>query len=142
MEQAPGSPVALYLTAVSLSDQQVQAHRKEQIFLPTNVIVVSASLLEQMAADRKPSDRLMDAMLAQSDLTKVSPFILNNATPARMFYGRESEAATVLSTIPTNSVAILGSRRIGKTSLIRRLQSELEEAHFQPFFGDCQTVRT
>lgn len=142
MEQAPGSPVAMYLTADSLSDQQVQAHRKEQIFLPTNVIVVSAALLEQMASDRRPSDRLMDAMLAQSDLTKVSPFILNNATPARMFYGRESEAATVLSTVATNSVAILGSRRIGKTSLIRRLQSELEEAHFQPFFGDCQIVRT
>lgn len=142
MEQAPGSPVAVYLTVQPLNEQQIQAHRKEQIFLPVNVVVVSATLLEQMAMNRRPITPFLDAILAQSDLTKVSPFILNNATPARMFYGRESEAATILSTIATNSVAILGSRRIGKTSLIRRVQSELAAAKFQPFFGDCQVVRT
>nr|CAD6597717.1 hypothetical protein RTCK_00511 [Rhizobium sp. TCK] len=140
MDQAPGSPVAIYLTANPIAD--IQAHRKAQVFLPTNLIVVSSALLELIATDRQPAARLMDAMLTQSDLTKVSPFILNNATPARMFYGRESEAATILSTITTNSVAILGSRRIGKTSLIRRVQAELEEARFQVFFGDCQVVRT
>jgi hypothetical protein len=59
-----------------------------------------------------------------------------------MFYGRETEAATVLGTIATNSVAILGSRRIGKTSLMRRVQFDLEDSNFRAFFGDCQTVRT
>lgn len=142
MERAPGSPVAVYLTSRSLDAGQVQAHRKSQVFLPTNVIVVSSDILEGMARRRQPMQRFMDALLAQSDLTKVSPYILNNATPARMFYGREREAATVLKTIPTNSVAILGSRRIGKTSLIRRLQEELGRARFQTYFGDCQIVRT
>ena len=142
MERAPGSPVAIYLTSQSLDAIQVQAHRKAQIFLPTNVVVLSADSLEDMARQSRPIERLMDALLAQSDLTKVSPYILNNATPARMFYGREREAATVLQTVPTNSVALLGSRRIGKTSLIRRLQEELSKARFQPFFGDCQIVRT
>ncbi len=142
MEIAPGSHIALYITARAPTDQQMQQHRKNQVFLPANVIIVSTSLLEEMATDQSPISQLMDAILSQSDLTKVSPFILNNATPARMFYGRESEAATILSTITTNSVAILGSRRIGKTSLIRRVEAELAEARFQPFFADCQTVRT
>jgi hypothetical protein len=142
MERAPGSPVVMYLTSRSLNTDQIQAHRKAQIFLPTNIVMLSPDHLENMARQRRPVERLMDSVLAQSDLTKVSPYILNNATPARMFYGRERETATVLQTIQTNSVALLGSRRIGKTSLIRRLQQELGKARFQPYFGDCQTVRT
>lgn len=142
IEQAPGSPVAVYLAPRRLDAAQVQSHRKSQIFLPTNVVVLGPDHLESMAERRRPVSRLMDTLLAQSDLTKVSPYILNNATPARMFYGRDREAATVLQTITTNSVAILGSRRIGKTSLIRRLQDELGKARFQTYFGDCQTVRT
>nr|WP_295470414.1 AAA family ATPase [Mesorhizobium sp.] len=142
MEEAPGSPIAFYLTSRRLDSSLLQSHRQAQIFLPTNIVVLSADGLESMARQQRPLARLMDAVLTQSDLTKVSPYILNNATPSRMFYGREREAATVLQTITTNSVALLGSRRIGKTSLIRRLQVELAKGRFQPFFGDCQTVRT
>lgn len=142
IKQAPGSPVAVYLASKHIDADQLKAHRKSQIFLPANVVVLGPDQLESMAERRRPVSPLIDAMLAQSDLTKVSPYILNNATPARMFYGRDREAATVLQTIATNSVAILGSRRIGKTSLIRRVQEELGKMHFQVFFGDCQTVRT
>lgn len=142
MEQAPLSALAIYLTVNGLSQEEVQQHRKEQIFLPANIIVVGVDLLEQMAAQQRPLDRLMTSILNQSDLTKVSPFILSNPTTPRMFYGRESEAATVQRTLASNSVAILGSRRIGKTSLIRRLREELRNSNFQPYFADCQTVRT
>lgn len=142
MQRAPGSPVAVYLTHRSLSASEIHEHRRSQIFLPTNIVVVSPNVLESMAKQKQPIMRFMDTVLTQSDLTKVSPYILNNATPARMFYGREREAATVLQTISTNSVAILGSRRIGKTSLLRLLRDELAEAGYLPFFGDCQTVRT
>lgn len=142
IEKAPGSPVAIYLAPRRLHAAELQSHRRSQIFLPTNVVVLGPDHLESMAKRRRPVSRLMDTLLTQSDLTKVSPYILNNATPARMFYGRDREAATVLQTITTNSVAILGSRRIGKTSLIRRLQEELGKASFQTYFADCQTVRT
>lgn len=141
-EIAPYSTVTFYLTAQSLSESQISQHRKDQTLLSSNVIAVSAGLLEQMATNQNPLNRLMDAILTQSDLNKVSPFILSNPTTPRMFYGREAEAATVQRTLTTNSVAILGSRRIGKTSLIRRLRDNLQSAGFQPFFGDCQTVKT
>lgn len=142
MEHAPQSSVAMYLTANGISNEQLGAHRKQQIFYPSNIVVIGAQSLEQMASDKRPLDRLLSAILSQSDLTKVSPFILSNPTTPRMFYGRESEAATVQRTLANSSVAILGSRRIGKTSLIRRLREELSSSNFLPFFGDCQTVRT
>ena len=142
MEDAPGSSVAILLTPLELSGHELEARRKSQAVLPVNVILISPTMLVDMARSASPLAKLVDAILNQSDLTKVSPFILSNPTPSRMFYGREAEAATVLGTIATNSVAILGSRRIGKTSLMRRVQSDLEKSNFQPFFGDCQTVRT
>ncbi|MBB4841184.1 hypothetical protein HNP52_004281 [Sphingomonas kyeonggiensis] len=141
-EMTPYSNLAIYLTPHPISDSQITQHRKAQSMLAANVIGISASALEQMATNREPLNRLMDAILTQSDLTKVSPFILSNPTTDRMFYGREAEAATVQRTLATNSVAILGSRRIGKTSLIRRLRENLRISNFQPFFADCQTVKT
>jgi hypothetical protein len=142
MEDAPGSSVAILLTQLELSEHELEARRKSQAVLPVNVILVSPTMLVDMAKSASPLTKLVDAILDQSDLTKVSPFILSNPTPTRMFYGRDTEAATVLGTIATNSVAILGSRRIGKTSLMRRVQSDLAGSNFRPFFGDCQTVRT
>jgi hypothetical protein len=41
IEHAPGSPVAVYLTARPLDAGQIPTHRKSQIFLPTNILVLS-----------------------------------------------------------------------------------------------------
>lgn len=142
LELAPGSSFALLLSERDLNPSDVEAHRKRQAVLPVNIILIGPQLLSQITRSADPIRTLTDAILDQSDLTKVSPYILSNATPSRMFYGRESEAATILGTLGTNSVALLGSRRIGKTSLLRRVRSDLEEANYLPFFGDCQTVRT
>jgi len=142
LELAPGSAFAILITERDLSPTEIEAHRKRQAVLPVNIVIVGPRLLRQIARAAKPIEILNKAVLDQSDLTKVSPFILSNATPTRMFFGRAAEAATILGTVATNSVALLGSRRIGKTSLLRHVRQELHEANFLPFFGDCQTVKT
>jgi hypothetical protein len=142
LEHAPGAAFSILLAERDLTDLEVEAHRKRQGILPANIVVVGPRLLRRLARAAKPLEILNEAVLDQSDLTKVSPFILSNATPTRMFFGRLAEAATISGTVGTNSVALLGSRRIGKTSLLRHVRAELEEANFLPFFGDCQTVRT
>jgi hypothetical protein len=141
LELAPGSSFAILIAERDLSSSEIEAHRKRQAVLPANIIVVGPQFLKDVARTSNPIRVLTNAVLDQSDLTKVSPFILSNATPSRMFYGRDAEAATILGTLGTNSVALLGSRRIGKTSLLRRVKADLEEANFLPFFGDCQTVK-
>lgn len=142
LELTPGSSFAFLLTKQDMSAHEVAAFRKRQALLPVNIVVIGPGLLGRMSRVRDPIGLVTDAILNQSDLTKVSPFILSNATPGRMFYGREVEASTILATVGTNSVALLGSRRIGKSSLLRRVRQELAEANYLPFFGDCQTVRT
>ena len=95
MEDAPGSSVAILLTQLESSEHELEVRRKSQAVLPVNVILVSPTMLVDMAKSASPLTKLVDAILDQSDLTKVSPFILSNPTPTRMFYGRDTEAATV-----------------------------------------------
>ncbi len=142
LELAPGSAFAILLSASDMSSAEIESHRKRQAVLPVNIVIFGPHLISQIVRAARPVDVINNAVLQQSDLTKVSPFILSNATPTRMFFGRATEAATILSTVSTNSVALLGSRRIGKTSLLRQVRQELHDANFLPFFGDCQTVKT
>ncbi|WJS03180.1 DpnII family type II restriction endonuclease [Roseibium aggregatum] len=142
LELTPGSAFAILLAERDLNSAETEAHRKRQAVLPVNIVIIGPKLLRQIARAANPVEILNKVVLDQSDLAKVSPFILSNATPTRMFFGRAAEAATILGTVATNSVALLGSRRIGKTSLLRHVHQELQEANFRPFFGDCQTVKT
>jgi hypothetical protein len=142
LQKTPESKLAILLVAGSSLSIDDEDFRRAQRELSVSVIVINARTLRELTQKRQsPIDGLVAQILAQSDLTKVSPFILNNATPSRMFYGREAEEATLLSTLGSNSIALLGGRRIGKTSLIRHVRSALESADFNPLFGDCQTVR-
>jgi predicted transcriptional regulator len=47
----------------------------------------------------------------------------------------------MISKLASNSVALLGGRRIGKTSLMRHAEKRLRDAGFATYFADCQTVR-
>src|SRR5207248_4822981 len=107
------------------------------------VIILSVTQLLHLAqSSSPPRDAFLSIVLDQSDLTKVSPFVLSSVTPARIFVGRDAERATLLATLATNSVAVLGGRRIGKTSLMKHVTAALESADFEPFFADCQAVKT
>jgi hypothetical protein len=113
--------------------------RDVQRFLPVTIIVVDIDTCVAMSQSREPArQRLRALMLEQTDLTKLSPFVVRGVTPSRVFFGREEEEAALLSTLPTNSVALLGARRIGKTSLMRHCFGRLQAADLRPFFGDCQ----
>jgi hypothetical protein len=119
----------------NLPDKNIQST------LPTNIIVLDVDNLLRIAQSKRPTlDSLISIVLEQSDLTKISPFVVNSATPRRMYFGREKEEATLLSTLTSNSMALLGSRKIGKTSLLRNARENLEKVGFKTYFLDCQTV--
>lgn len=130
------------LVPTSVPTFELRRLRSRQAVSPINVIFISPPVLERMAQAIEPRRVLVGEILKQSDLAKASPFILSNATPSRMFFGRDAEAATAVTTLASNSVALLGSRRIGKTSLLRRVAAMLSEGDGAPYFVDCQTVRT
>lgn len=142
MEMAHDARFCVLILPEGLQSSTMSDHRRLQSLRAVSVIVLSPEILERASKSTAPRAIIVDELMRQADLSKVSPFILSNATPSRMFFGRQREAAATLATIATNSVAILGSRRIGKTSMLRRLRDDLTDASFSPYFGDCQTVRT
>lgn len=143
LQQAPDSRIALLLMPEAVNGPALQQLRDAQAFLPVTVVIVDLNACVDMATSSDPPrDRLNTLLLEQTDLTKLSPFVVRGVAPSRVFYGREQEEATLLSTLSTNSVALLGGRRIGKTSLMQHSFGRLKAANMRPFFGDCQVVRT
>lgn len=141
-ELLPDTRLSILIVKDPLSSSDLSALRRQQIVLTVNVIVLDVEMLADMAKGRDdPLDLILQLVLEQSDLEKVSPFVLRGATPAQMFYGREAEEAVLLGSLTSNSVAIIGGRRIGKTSLIMHTQKRLSEAGFTSYFCDCQHVR-
>ncbi|MEO6754605.1 MAG: ATP-binding protein [Chthoniobacteraceae bacterium] len=142
LTKTPDAAVAVLLTSQAPDGESAALLRRLQSTLTSNVIVIDSNLLLQMAQTKEvPRSILARQLLEQSDLIKASPFVVNSVTPGRMFYGRETEEADMVSTLGSNSIALLGGRRIGKTSLMRHVDARLKDGGFQTFFGDCQTVR-
>ncbi len=111
--------------------------------LAVNVVVIAPSILSSMARQRRsPRDVLVQAILQQADLARVSPFVTRTATPEQMFYGRDTEQAQVLAKISSRSLAVLGGRLIGKTSFLDRLSHVLHHGGYAPFLADCQSVES
>jgi hypothetical protein len=143
LQLAPKSRFAVLVVSEPIGEDTTQRLRDAQAFLPVTVVVVDVETCLAMAqSSEAPRDRLRWLMLEQTDLTKLSPFVVRGVTPARVFFGREEEEATLISTLSTNSVALLGGRRIGKTSLMQHSFQRLDSANLRPYFGDCQVVRT
>jgi Cdc6-like AAA superfamily ATPase len=143
LQTAPSSRLAIAITAKPIPPSELPEVRDIQSSLPVTIVVIDIATCLSMAQSRElPRDRLRAVLLEQTDLTKLSPFVVRGVTPSRVFFGREEEEATLLSTLSTNSVALLGGRRIGKTSLMRHSTRRLQSADLRPFFGDCQVVRT
>jgi photosystem II stability/assembly factor-like uncharacterized protein len=85
--------------------------------------------------------RLIEMILAQVDLTVVSPYVISGPVPENMFFGRDYELKAIMRTIRDRSFAIVGGRKIGKTSILTKVHRLIEQtAGFMPFYLDCQHV--
>jgi hypothetical protein len=106
--------------------------------LATSVIVLEPADIVRIAGSASPRDAFAQAILVQADLTKASPFTQMGATPRQMFFGRSSEVAALRATVRGNSAALIGGRRIGKTSLMQRVVDDLREDGWLAYYADLQ----
>jgi len=70
---------------------------------------------------RRPSGELLDLISAQVPISSLAPYETRAPVTGSRFFGREYEIQRILSNPDTNH-AILGIRRIGKTSLLREVE--------------------
>lgn len=80
-------------------------------------------------------------VLSQIDISYVSPYTTAGRVPDRVFFGREPEMREISDHIVQVSYAVIGGRRIGKTSMLRRLSNvRLPDADFQTLYLDCSPI--
>jgi hypothetical protein len=107
-------------------------------------IVLNGNDLRQIIIARDSGVRLVDIVLQQVDLTVVSPYVTSGPVPANMFFGRDHELKTVTRKINDTSFALIGGRKIGKTSTLARIYRLLarDRNHRGILYLDCQSVKS
>ena len=86
--------------------------------LDYNLVLIGAEEQKNVLKSRRPSAELLDLISAQVPISYLSPYETRAPVTGSRFFGREHEISRILSNPDTNH-AILGIRRIGKTSLLR-----------------------
>jgi hypothetical protein len=105
-------------------------------------IVLSQDDVLDILIARHPAQGLAQCILAQVDLTVVSPFVISGPVPETMFFGREAEVKMLVENASIADFAVVGNRKIGKTSLLQRARARLDAGgRVKPLMVDCQTVR-
>jgi Cdc6-like AAA superfamily ATPase len=86
---------------------------------------------------------ILDTHLEQTNHPIVSPFIVHGPVPEHFFFDREPEINQILRNIQYTSVALLGGRRIGKTSIIHEVNRRLSSAqgNYRCIKVNCEAVQ-
>ena len=139
--------VSYFALIIDLRDQPPRDQRQSLANLMREAIhdfiVLDGRTIRELLAARDHARRLVEVILSQVDLTVVSPYVTSGPVPANMFFGRESELKTIVRTVRDTNFAIVGGRKIGKTSVLARVLQLLQDApEYQPFYLDCQAVHS
>jgi hypothetical protein len=106
---------------------------------PYYTVVLDSEDMTRVIESRAPSDELLARIRYQVPLSFLSPYEASAPVTDSMFFGREYEIRTIL-THPNTCYAIIGTRRIGKTSVLKEVKRrmEIEEPESKRFlYMDC-----
>ncbi len=106
-----------------------------------DLICLSHHDLSQIITSADPRNVLRRTILAQVDLTRLPLYNTAGSTPAHMFFGREQELKELCYHAHTANYIVIGGRRIGKTSILKRLGDVLlPDAGFRALYHDCSVT--
>ena len=91
-----------------------------------NLVIIGHEEQERVLRSRRPSGELLDLISSQVPISTLAPYETRAPVTGSRFFGREYEVSRLLGNPDTNH-AILGIRRIGKTSLLRETERILME---------------
>jgi hypothetical protein len=87
---------------------------------------IDASEQRKLLNSRRPSGELLDLICTQVPISTLAPYNTTSPVTGSCFFGRSYEVTKILGN-PDVSYAVLGVRRIGKTSLMREMERRLRE---------------
>lgn len=106
-------------------------------------IAIEMNQLKQVVAARKPNLTLRQLVLPNVQVQTLSPFVVQAPVSDTVFVGRETEMRQISQNASTTSNAIIGGRRIGKTSVLLRLyRDRLPNLGYRTLWHDCSSTPT
>lgn len=106
-----------------------------------NMVVLSQhDLIDIQTSIQEVRLAFMELVQKQVDLSLFSPYQSEAPTTKDMFFGREDEIRKVVNSIDEQSIAIVGARRIGKTSMLHQIRRILNERGKILFYLDCYHI--
>lgn len=106
-----------------------------------DIITLAYHELFQVATAKEPQRIFRSMILSQVDLVAISPFVITGPTADHNFFGREQEMQTIVEQAASASFTIIGGRRFGKSSLLRRLYKvRLPAAGFLTIYQDSLVI--
>jgi Cdc6-like AAA superfamily ATPase len=101
---------------------------KEAFAASAGICVLNHDDLKAVILSDTPREAFLDLLVEQIDVTALSPFQIR-APVTDMFYGRSKELRAIITAMRqpgAKNHAIIGPRRIGKTSLMYRVRQDIE----------------
>jgi hypothetical protein len=90
------------------------------------VLILNREAQAAVRESRRPTGELLERLSGQLDLSLLTPYETSKPVTGSRFFGREFEVRRILQGNDSN-FAIMGIRRIGKTSLMREIERQLRE---------------
>ncbi|MBX3000389.1 MAG: ATP-binding protein [Caldilineaceae bacterium] len=115
-----------------------------------SLVILDERDQEEIRTSRRPTGDLLDRVSAQLELFRLSPYETTKPVTGSRFFGRQYDIRRILHGGDTN-FAIMGIRRIGKTSLMREIERQLKEqaidrgdsqAEKRVLYMDCNAIRS
>jgi hypothetical protein len=117
------------------------------------VLVLDGSDARAVMESRRSTGELLDRLCVQLSPALLSPYEISKPVTGSRFFGRESDLRRILYSSESN-YAVMGIRRIGKSSLLReverRLQDQVQESEQEGataedlarrvFYKDCSSI--
>jgi photosystem II stability/assembly factor-like uncharacterized protein len=137
------SPFTLVILLGQESDSAgaIDAKGTDERLLPDGLIALTTQDVARIIHADEPRSVLARLVQRTVPLSQISPFVQSGPVPRTMFYGRDYEIKALLRTLYDRSVAVVGARKIGKTSFLGLVHQQLlESADLAPVYVDCHHV--
>jgi len=115
-------------------------HKLQQPFA-IDTIVLDIEQIQRVVGASRPDIELQRIILPPISLLSISPYKIVGPTDVRVFFGREQELRQISDNVHGTSFAVIGGRRIGKTSILHQLHFvRLPAVNFRTIYYDCSIV--
>lgn len=103
------------------------------------VSVIDSNMMTDILFDATPRIKSSEYIFSQLNISERSPYTTSGAVPDELFFGRELEIALIRGL--AENIGIFGTRTIGKTSLLLRIQKDIKgQKGWKVFVLDCSRI--